>query len=250
MDDRHSHSEAPTAVSEPRAGVLNLAVVGDEVPVLLLHHALGCFDAYSNTERGNLAEWLTARGCQVVGFDLEGHGDSAQIDEFPVDFLDRCVDDACAVLGTIGSPPTPVVGVGFGALIALELAAKHPELVACVVADSPPGVCPAVGYEPWPSLALSTARDEDSTRLAAWQKFAKRAAELHSLPQPRTILCPVLLTICGDISSPETLNGLYDWAHTLPQGSVALFPGDQPPACWQAPSFFMHEVERFLAAYA
>ena len=79
MDDRQSHSESTTAVSEPRAGVLNLAVVGDEVPVLLLHHALGCFDAYSNAERGNLAEWLTARGCQVVGFDLEGHGDSAPV---------------------------------------------------------------------------------------------------------------------------------------------------------------------------
>lgn len=250
MDDRQNRAEGSTAVSEPRAGVLNLAVVGDEVPVLLLHHALSCFDAYTNTERGNLAEWLSARGCQVVGFDLEGHGDSARIDAFPVDFLDRCVDDACAVLGTIGSSPTAVVGVGFGALIALELAAQHPELVACVVADSPPGVCPAVGYEPWPSSALSTPRAADSIRLAAWQAFATRAVEQHSLPQPRSIRCPVLLAICGDISAPDTLSGLYDWAHALPQGSVALFPGDQPPACWQAPSFFMQEVERFLAAYA
>ncbi|MFN7964090.1 MAG: alpha/beta fold hydrolase [Acidobacteriota bacterium] len=250
MDATRTQPQSAAAAVVPRAGVLNLAVVGDEVPVLLLHHALGSFDAYTSAEHDNVAEWLAARGCQVVGFDLEGHGDSESLAEFPDDYLTRCVDDACAILGTIGSSPTPVVGVGFGALIALELAATHPELVACVVADSPPGVCPAVSYEPWPALAFAPPHSEESARLAAWRRFTARAAERPVLPEPKSIGCPVLLTVCADICAPELLTGLYDWAHALPQGSVALLPGDQPPGCWQAPGFFIREVERFLAAYA
>jgi pimeloyl-ACP methyl ester carboxylesterase len=230
------------------SSTLNIVTTGDEVPVLLIHHGLSQFDDYAQPHTGSLVRSLEARGCQVVGFDLMGHGESSELPEFSRGYLDRCVEDAWAVLGTIGSPPTPIVGVGFGGIVALSLAAARPQLVSCLLLDSLPGLCNAVPFEPW-RHAVRDVGANLSPRTEAWRRFV---AELDGWSQQlelERVEAPTLTVVCGDNLSTETLAGLYDFARRMPQAQVAVLPGDSPPACWHAPALFMREAERFLASY-
>lgn len=240
------YSDASLSENSQRLGVVSL---GDEVPVLVIHHALGSFAQYSNPETGDLAQWLTARGCQVIGFDLDGHAASASPRQaFPDDHLQRCVDDACTVIGEVGAFPLPVIGIGFGGLVALRLAADLGELVQCVVADSPSGLCPGIPFEPW-DLPRSGATIDEQQRLA-WREFTATSRLSGIFPEPQQVRCPVLITVCGDALAPDALAGVYEWSRAQPAATVAVLPGAKPPACWEAPSYFVREIERFLAGYA
>lgn len=231
-------------------GTLHVEVVGDDAPVLLLHQAFGSFASFHDTDRGNVAQWLEARGCRVIGIDLPGHGRSYRVEEFTADYLDQCVEDVSAVVAHLGIQRAAVVAVGFGALVALRVAANYPHLASCVVADSLPGVSPAVPFEPWPGLVPSHALLGRERQLTSWRRFAQRLDSEPILPEPKRVRCPVLLAVCGDSNSSDLVAGVYELAQSLPHGNVALLPGDRPPACWQSPGFFVREVERFLAAYA
>src|SRR5436189_5558530 len=47
-------------------------------------------------------------------------------------------EDAAALLGSLDVPAAVVAGIGFGALIALDLAVRHGALVRAVIAADPP----------------------------------------------------------------------------------------------------------------
>lgn len=224
-------------------------VLGHDVPVLLVHHALGSFAGYSDPHLGNVAEWIVARGCRVVGFDLPGHGSSGGRELFPDAYLERSVADALAVLDAVEVPTAAVVGIGFGGLVALNLAAGAPRRVSCLLIDSLPGVHEAIGPEPWPGL------DEMGPRAGAAFGVAYRAylADLASRPGYPFLAgrphCPGLLIAPGEADGAAAI-ALHDVARRAPSLAAAMVPGTAPPACWSAPRFFLRETERFLAAYA
>ena len=224
-------------------------VIGHDVPVLLVHHALGTFAGYSDPQLGNVVEWIVARGCRVVGYDLAGHGGSGGRELFPDAYLERSVADAQAVLDAAEIPTAAVVGVGFGGLVALNLAASAPRRVSCVLVDSLPGVHEAIGPEPWPGLnemgpragtAFGEAYRGYLAGLAGQSGYPFLAGRPH---------CPGLLVAPGEADGPAAI-ALHEVARRAPSMAVAMVPGSAPPACWSAPRFFLREVERFLAAYA
>lgn len=100
-------------------------------PLLALHDLLA--------DRGQLRPLgaaLSAAGFRVTLPDARGHGASAMISEsrYPPPEL---AADALAVLDAEGVAATHVVAVGWGAAIALELAARHPDRVRSVTLIEP-----------------------------------------------------------------------------------------------------------------
>jgi pimeloyl-ACP methyl ester carboxylesterase len=89
------------------------------------------------------AEDLAAVGFEVVTYDRRGTGRSGR-EDWPGGGAGQHADDAAALLEALGLGPATVVGVSSGGVVALALAARHPERVARVVAWEPPaaGVVP------------------------------------------------------------------------------------------------------------
>jgi pimeloyl-ACP methyl ester carboxylesterase len=223
--------------------------VGTDVPVLLLHQALGSAEMYSDARLGNVSEWLAARGCRVISYDLPGHGCSDSFDEFPDDFIDQAAVDALDLLDALGlDEAAAVIGVGFGGLVALRLAAMLPLRVRCAVADSPPLLEPWVPFEPWPGLP--PAKQDQARRLPErWERYARSLSATDPLRTLAGALqCPAMVLVPADNPGPEA-SRLQAAARAL-SARLTLVPADGPPTCWRAPGFFVREVEGFLASYA
>ncbi len=78
-------------------------------------------------QKPGVFEWPLARSFTVLAFDQRGQGRSAKPDQ-PYTMADYA-DDAAGLLRALGWGPCPVVGFSFGAMVAQELALRHPELV-------------------------------------------------------------------------------------------------------------------------
>lgn len=116
-------------------------------PLLLIHG--GGEDA---SMLAGQAESLAAAGFEVYAYDRRGTGRSGRQDWPAPDAADQHADDAAALAEALGLQRPTVVGVSSGGVIALRLAALHPDLVGRVVAWEPPaaGVVPggaAIGAE-------------------------------------------------------------------------------------------------------
>jgi O-succinylbenzoic acid--CoA ligase len=136
---------APRPSAEPRAaplvrraGALELdgariayGRVGSGPGVVLLHATLSRSRAWLPIERR-----LAARAT-VVSIDRRGHRASPDPDPMRLAMADH-VADVAAVIEQEGLAPALVVGHSFGGCVALELAARRPDLVAGVVAYEPP----------------------------------------------------------------------------------------------------------------
>lgn len=73
---------------------------------------------------------------RVLTYDRRGHGRSGSGDT--TGGIDQDVADLAAVIRAFDAAPAHVVGSSFGALIALRLAARQPELVRSLVVHEPP----------------------------------------------------------------------------------------------------------------
>jgi pimeloyl-ACP methyl ester carboxylesterase len=122
---------------EPRALPFGFEGQGSETGVLLLHD-LGATPASLRP----WAEGLTARGWTVLCPRLPGHGTGRR--DLAATRVADWVDEArMALVGMAERCRVVVVGgVGLGALIALDLAARDPGRVAGVVAVDPQGAGP------------------------------------------------------------------------------------------------------------
>ena len=112
-------------------------------PGLLLHHGL----ASSQHIWDRMLPRLTRR-MRVVTFDARGHGVSAKPNRGYG--FERVVYDALAVSRAAGLGRPVVVGHSWGAMVALELAARHPESIAgAVLIDG--GMHPVAAEMDWPT---------------------------------------------------------------------------------------------------
>lgn len=115
---------------------------------LVLHGIMG-----HSWEWDPLIEFL-AREHRVVALDQRGHGRSEWADDYS---LDAMTADARELIATIGAGPAIVCGHSLGGMVAMELAAWRPDLVArLVIIDIAPG-----------SLANEWGRNELPAMLAA-----------------------------------------------------------------------------------
>ena len=133
----------PTRFSDigyPRAGSTHVAYrcFGTEgAPVLLVNPGMISIDAL--LDEPHLANGIArlADQRQVVSFDPRGIGLSDRTQPPETITLDDWVDDATAVLDRLGIEATHVFTSGAGGLIALSVAARHPERVRSLTLINP-----------------------------------------------------------------------------------------------------------------
>ncbi len=102
-------------------------------PIVLLPGTLS-----NAAQLGRLATELAGAGDATIhAIDRRGMGTSRLADPAPLD-VDVHVRDLVAYLDARGIDRARVLGVSFGAVVALELAARHPERVESLVAWEPP----------------------------------------------------------------------------------------------------------------
>ena len=129
---------------------------GEGQPLLAIH------------DIGGSGELLTAeleplaQRTRLIGYDRRGYRESEAPDPYLATTVAEQSEDAAALLLGLGASPALLVGVGFGALIALDLSLRRPELVRAALLVDPPAY----------SL------DVESTRELADQRGAIEAALL------------------------------------------------------------------------
>lgn len=107
---------------------------GAGAPILLLHATLA-----SAAQLGSLAERLAAAHT-VVAVDRRGSGETRPPEGLapgPIDVAEH-VGDIAAILAAEGVGPVLVAGHSYGGCLALELAARRPDLVSGVWVHEPP----------------------------------------------------------------------------------------------------------------
>ena len=102
---------------------------GNGVPILLIHPSGATASTW-----GPAAEDLTRLG-RVVAYDRRGYARSGSE---VVRTMARHTSDAAAILDYLRTPPAVVVGTSSGAVIALDLAVRRPDMVRAVVAHEAP----------------------------------------------------------------------------------------------------------------
>jgi pimeloyl-ACP methyl ester carboxylesterase len=81
---------------------------------------------------------LLARHFGVVSYDRRGHSNSSGPNH--QGSVHEDVEDLFGLIRLLDLDPAVVIGNSFGALIALRLAAAHPEVIAAIVVHEPPGL--------------------------------------------------------------------------------------------------------------
>jgi pimeloyl-ACP methyl ester carboxylesterase len=153
------------------AGVeLAVSVSGEGPGVLLLHDMAS--DALATAQ----APGLVALGglARVVSYDRRGYGPSTAPEPYEATTIEEQAEDAAAVLEATGAAPALLVGVGFGALIALDLLKRHRRLCSGAVLVDPP----LFAFVPEATERLATERAMLAERLRAEGPAAAVAAWL------------------------------------------------------------------------
>ena len=133
---------------------------GGAGPSVLLIHGTGA------RLWGELPERLAARH-RVIEYDRRSFGRSVHP---PLADTSRHTLDASALLGALGAAPAIVVGWSIGGVIALELAARHRELVEGLVLIEPPL---HAKRHPRPAMVRALA----GVKPVAWLRGERAAAE-------------------------------------------------------------------------
>lgn len=138
---------------------------GEGRPILLVHGVTGQGGAWRD-----VAVPLSLWG-RVLAVDLRGHGASQWSAEGAYG-TDHHVADLAALLAELGQP-ADVVGLSWGGLIGLRLAARHPDLVRKLVVIDPPTSGDPSADDTAPERPYHFARHED---VVAWERAANPRA--------------------------------------------------------------------------
>lgn len=104
---------------------------GTDPPTTLIVHGMASGAAASAALRSRLPG-------RVIAHDRRGYGGSGAPEPYAATTVQEQGEDAAALLLALGAARVRVVGFGFGALIALDLLVRHPELLAsAVLCDAP-----------------------------------------------------------------------------------------------------------------
>ncbi len=77
-------------------------------------------------------------GGRAVAYDRRGYGGSTAPEGYAATTVEEQAEDLAALLRGLDAAPALLLGDGFGALVALDVAKRHPALVAALVlADAP-----------------------------------------------------------------------------------------------------------------
>jgi pimeloyl-ACP methyl ester carboxylesterase len=100
--------------------------------LLLIHGALGSADVWPAVFE------LLARDHRVIAYDRRAYSRTKAAPAAPDQYFTTHGDDAAALLEALAAAPAAVLGWSGGALTALHLATKHPDLVRCLILEEAP----------------------------------------------------------------------------------------------------------------
>ena len=237
-------------------------------PLVLLH---GAFSAIG-TSFGKLLPSL-AQARQVIAFELQGHGRTADIDR-PLS-LEGMADDVAAALPQLGLERADIFGYSMGAGVALHVVIRHPEVVRKLVLASVtyqlsgvhPGLMEGLG-EMKPEMMLGSPWHEEYIRIAPHPEnfttlFVKktqmdRGTEDLTGETIRAIKAPTLLIIGdSDLVRPEHAvqmfrllgGGIFgDTPAGLPNSQLAILPGTSHVTVVDRAELLVPMITRFLDA--
>jgi len=174
----------------------------DEIPIVLLH-GLG---ATADTWR--LVAQDLCHKHPVVAFDVRGHGESTK----PTTGYDptTVAEDTVQAMAALGLGQVALVGHGWGARVALVLAARHPALISHLILVD----CPHVEPRHWPGMTRDRfIRETDTKHL-----YASKAAFMEAMHQEMR-----------SFWSPEVEAILLKTVRELPDGRLeeCLHPDNQ-----------------------
>ncbi|HUR84410.1 MAG TPA: alpha/beta hydrolase [Solirubrobacteraceae bacterium] len=106
---------------------------GSGSPVLAIHGMASDSSSWSDA-----LDALADAGARAIAFDRRGYARSGAPEPYVATTVQEQAQDATCVLDGLGAAPALLVAEGFGALVALELLVRRPDLVAgAALADVP-----------------------------------------------------------------------------------------------------------------
>ncbi|HET9913718.1 MAG TPA: alpha/beta hydrolase [Anaerolineales bacterium] len=241
---------------------------GTGQPLVLLH---GAFSAIG-TSFGKLLP-LLAKTRQVIAFELQAHGRTADIDR-PLT-IEGMADDVAAALEQLGIERADVCGYSMGASVALHLAIRHPNAIRKLVLISVtytlsgvhPGLMDGLGEmkpemmfgSPWHDEYMYIApRPEDFNGL--FTKKTEMDRQIKDIPAEtiRAIKAPALLVLGdSDIVRPEHAVEMFrllgggvfgDTPAGLPNSQLAILPGTSHVTVVDRADWLASMIDAFLIA--
>jgi pimeloyl-ACP methyl ester carboxylesterase len=223
---------------------------GDGAPMLLLHGAFHGSDALLPV-LGALGD-----GRRLVAFDRRGHGRTADTTE-PFSY-ESMADEAIAVLEARDAGPADVVGYSDGAITALYLALRRPDLVRSLVLMS-------ANIKPLPSETFALDPDSPATAMLRaihgalspdgadhFDEVVRKTEEMFgaqptfSLDELASIDVPALVMAADrdDIELEETAI-LH---RTLPSAQLAIVPNATHAFPWERADVVLTLITQFLVS--
>jgi pimeloyl-ACP methyl ester carboxylesterase len=262
-------AQAPGAGNYASVNGLNMyyEIHGVGQPLVLLH---GAFSAIG-TSFGNVLPEL-AKTRQVIAFEMQGHGRTADIDR-PLSY-EQMADDTAALLRYLDIEQADVFGYSTGGGVALQVAIRYPEIVRKLVLASVaykldgvhPGLMEGLA-EMKPEMMFGSPWHEEYMRIAPKPEdfatlFAKKAQmdrNIKDVPAEviESIKAPTLLIIGdSDIIRPEHAvemfrllgGGVVGDVAGLPNSQLAILPGTTHVTLVERTEWLVSMIAAFLDA--
>jgi pimeloyl-ACP methyl ester carboxylesterase len=233
-------------------------VHGRGEPLVLLHGAFG-------TIENNFGALLPTLACtrQVIAVEQQAHGRTADIDRALT--YEQMADDTAELLRQIGITRADIFGYSMGGATALQVAARHPELVRKLVVVATgysndgyePEILPFIlSMDPEDSEGWASELREDFQRVAPrpeqWPAPIVRVREMVAAyrglrpEQLREIRAPTLIAV-GD-RDIVTFDHTVEMYRLLPHAELAVFPGTDHQEMIARTDWLLSMVPRFLDA--
>jgi len=225
------------------------------VPPLVLLHGGG--DTIG-TSFGRILPEL-ARTRQVIAFEQQGYGRTADIADRPFSF-EQSADDTAALLEFLHISQADILGFSNGGTIALQLAMRHPKTVRRLIVVSAfyshEGADPSfwagfehATFESMPQElkdAYLAVRPDPTGLRTMFEKAVARMRNFKDIPEDalRTITAPALV-IAGDhdVERPEHAVATF---RLLPHAQLAIVPNATHMEVMSRTEFLVPAIESFL----
>jgi pimeloyl-ACP methyl ester carboxylesterase len=202
-----------------------------------------------------------ARNRQVIAFEQQGYGHTADIPDRPFSF-EQSAEDAAALLEYLHIPKADLFGFSNGGTIAMLVALRYPQLVHKLVLASAffshDGADPAF----WNGFGTTTLDAMPKELREAYLEVAPHPENLQSMFDKavqcmrnfkdipadtiRRITAPALV-VCGDSDVMRPEHAVQEF-RLLPHAQLAVLPGTNHMLVTARTSWLMPMIEQFLGA--
>jgi pimeloyl-ACP methyl ester carboxylesterase len=227
---------------------------GGDPPLVLLHGGGSTID----TSFGQVLPSF-AKARQVIAFEQQGHGRTADIVDRPYRF-EQSADDAAALLRHLRIERADFFGYSNGGNVALQVAIRHPALVRKLVVASAMFRRDGLPPEFWESMRHATLENMPAELREAYLRVAphpeqlstfhdkcvKRMLEFRDWPPEaiRSIRGPTLILVGDrDVVRPEHAVEMF---RLLPNAQLAVLPGTDHMTFVRRADWQVSMIEAFL----